>query len=250
MKVHYLHKYLRQPEHPITITVVGCGGTGSYVVTQLAKMALALEELNGIQIHVTVIDDDIVEKHNTCRQLFSKSDIGLYKSNVIVSRVNRFFGLDWVSVPKKINDTLNTNIVITCVDNVKARRIFRDTRSIKSNKIHEPFKRRYYWMDFGNSKDYGQYVLSSFVSIPQPNVNQETESKMKNLFELFGNIKEVKDEPSCSMAQSLNEQDLFINLQLATAGVNLLWKLLKEHRINYQGQFLNSSTGNTRPINI
>jgi tRNA A37 threonylcarbamoyladenosine dehydratase len=50
---HYLDPYLMAPVHPVTITVIGCGGTGSYVTTQLAKMAVALRELKDIELFVT-----------------------------------------------------------------------------------------------------------------------------------------------------------------------------------------------------
>jgi len=241
------------PNHPITVTVIGCGGTGSYVVTQLAKIAVALKALRDIQMRVIVCDDDKVEAHNVGRQLFSESDIGQYKSNVIVSRVNRFYGFNWKSGTERMNYVPPCNIVITCVDNVKTRRMIRDLKYKKHNKNCENYQRYMYWMDFGNSKDYGQYILSTFGSINQPDCNTPGDSHhytLPNVFDLYGRMKEVPNEPSCSMAESLSEQDLFINLQLASAGINLLWKLLKEHQISYHGQFINSGTGDFRPIKI
>lgn len=238
MKKHELHEYLKAPTHPITILVVGCGGTGSYVVTQLAKMQVALAELRGIQIEVMVMDDDIVESHNVGRQMFSPSDIGHYKAEVIVSRINRFYGLEWQHSLKRFDGELKDNIIISCVDNVATRMMIKSEMDISSTSrnLHE-WSEALYWMDFGNSKDTGQYVLSN-------NIN------LKDTIELFGEMEDKPDEPSCSMAESLNQQDLFINLQLATSGVNLLYKLLKTGSISYQGQFLNTETGFTRPILI
>ena len=242
---HFIDSYLMAPVHPVTITVVGCGGTGSYVVTQLAKMAIALRELKDIELFVTVIDDDKVEEHNIGRQLFSPSDIGHPKANIIVSRVNRFYGLDWITKIERVTKRIDSNIVITCVDNVATRKLIAKATGSVTGDHNQMF----YWMDFGNSKDYGQYVLSTFNEINQPpSLDGQTISKLPNIFDLYGKMKENKAEPSCSMAQSLEEQDLFINLQLATAGISLLWKLFKDHSIEYQGQFLNIQSGNTSAI--
>jgi len=245
MKYHYLEKYLMAPTHPITISVIGCGGTGSYVVTQLAKLAVALYETRKIDLSVTVYDNDVVEAHNVGRQLFSPSDIGRNKAEVIIERVNRFYGFNWESKNEKISESPKNNIVITCVDNVKTRKLIKK----RAHPMFTDHRSQFYWLDFGNSKDYGQYVLSSLYKIDQPKGDYFV-GKLKTVFELFGKMKEDKSEPSCSMLESLSKQDLFINLQLATSGIGLLWKLLTEHRISYQGQFLNLNTGHTHPILI
>lgn len=247
-KTHFVDKYLMNPQHPITVAVIGTGGTGSYVVTQLAKICVALYELKGIMLHVVAYDDDKVEKHNCCRQLFSESDIGEYKSNVIISRVNRFYGLQWESHTQKIKTCPEANVIITCVDNVKTRQIIRKT-SIRNNNKRTDYKTRIYWMDFGNSRDFGQYVLGTFSKLEQPKVS-DTIGKLKNIFDIVPDVKDDPTEPSCSMAESLQQQDLFINLELAVKGCGLLWKLLKEHRIEYHGQFINQETGYVRPILI
>jgi PRTRC genetic system ThiF family protein len=244
---HYLDPYLMAPVHPVTITVIGCGGTGSYVTTQLAKMAVALRELKDIELFVTVIDDDKVEEHNIGRQLFSPSDIGHFKANVIVNRINRFYGLDWTTKVERVSECVDSNIVITCVDNVATRELI----AANHNSKRDDHEKRFYWLDFGNSKDYGQYILSTLTDINQPpTLDEEPVAKLPNMFDLYGEVPEKPNEPSCIMAQSLEEQDLFINLQLATTGISLLWKLFKEGFIEYHGQFLNITTGNTSPLKL
>lgn len=252
-KTHFLERYLMNPSHPITIAVVGCGGTGSYVVTQLAKMALALWELKEIQIHLVVYDNDKVEPHNVGRQLFSKSDVGEFKANVIVSRVNRFFGLRWESVTERLEVCPTANIIISCTDNVASRRMIHRSLKNKNKKVGgddiQEFAHRFYWMDFGNSKDYGQYILATFGKIVQPDI-ENVVPKLRSVIDFYPKMKDVPEEPSCSMAESLQQQDLFINLTLAVNGIGLLWRLLKNHQIDYHGQFINLETGITRPIKI
>ncbi len=250
-KKHYTAAYLMNPTHPITISIIGCGGTGAYVVTQLAKISKALSQLSNIELSVKVYDDDIIEDHNVGRQLFSESDIGHNKANVIVSRVNRFYGLNWEAHIEKIEKyNGGSNILITCTDNLESRKMIHDWKIENFDKnSNREYEYCMYWLDFGNSKDYGQHILSTFGEIEQPKI-RNTQPTLPDMFDMFENIKEDKTEPSCSMLESLNQQDLFINLNLAVSGIGLLWKLLKDHQIEYQGQFLNLSIGKTTPILI
>ena len=41
-KIHYTDNYLLKPYHPVTVFIIGAGGTGSQVVTNLARMNAAL----------------------------------------------------------------------------------------------------------------------------------------------------------------------------------------------------------------
>lgn len=54
-KIHYTDKYLLSPYHPVTVFVVGAGGTGSQVVTNLARMSMALQSLGHPGLHLTVL---------------------------------------------------------------------------------------------------------------------------------------------------------------------------------------------------
>ena len=40
-KIHYTDRYLLNPHHPVTVFVIGAGGTGSQVATNLARMSIA-----------------------------------------------------------------------------------------------------------------------------------------------------------------------------------------------------------------
>ena len=44
-KVHFIHNNLLDATNPITINLIGAGGTGSQVLTALARMHQALVEL-------------------------------------------------------------------------------------------------------------------------------------------------------------------------------------------------------------
>ena len=91
-KIHYTDQYLLNPYHPVTVFVIGAGGTGSQVVTCLARMGMALQALGHPGLHVTVFDPDTVTEANIGRQLFSEAETGLNKAVALVTRINRFFG--------------------------------------------------------------------------------------------------------------------------------------------------------------
>ena len=56
--------------------------------------------------------------------------------------------------------------------------------------------------------------------------------------------------PSCSLAEALGKQDLFINTNLANAGLAILWKMFRELHIKNHGCYVNLETGVTNPIKI
>lgn len=89
-KIHYTDNYLLKPYHPVTVFIIGAGGTGSQVVTNLARMNAALQASGHPGLHVTLFDPDTVTQANIGRQLFSEAELGMNKAIAAVTRVNRF----------------------------------------------------------------------------------------------------------------------------------------------------------------
>ena len=54
-KIHYIDNYLLSPHHPVSVHIIGAGGTGSQVATNLARMDMALRALGHPGLHVTVL---------------------------------------------------------------------------------------------------------------------------------------------------------------------------------------------------
>lgn len=251
-KVHYTEKYLLDPTHPITISLIGAGGTGSQVLTSLGRINHALLALGHPGLYVSAYDNDDVSEANIGRQLFSESDIGLNKANVLITRMNRFFGTDWKCIPKLYGNGQEEpeNIIISCVDSVKSR--LQISKAI-DGKSGIDYQRRLYWLDFGNGTNFGQVVLGTLAEIQQPKSEKyEVISNLKTVTELFDfSIVNEKDSgPSCSLAEALRKQDLFINSTLSQLGCALLWKLITNGMIDYQGIYLNLDTMNVNPIKL
>lgn len=98
-RVHYTDSYLINPQHPVTVNLIGAGGTGSQVLTCLARLDITLRGLGHPGLFVTLYDPDIVTESNIGRQLFSISDVGLNKAQCLITRINNFFGNDWKAFP-------------------------------------------------------------------------------------------------------------------------------------------------------
>lgn len=260
-KIHYTDYYLLRPYHPVTIFVVGAGGTGSQVITNLARMDTALQALGHPGLHVTVFDPDVVTEANIGRQLFSEADLGQSKAMAIVTRINRFFGSTWVAeschYPPHRQDKENpklANVIITCTDNVRSRlelwRYLKEYREISVSNDKSPI----YWMDFGNAQATGQVIIGTVRNkiqqplskeyMPVPKMNVITEEVN------YSTIKEKDSGPSCSLAQALEKQDLFINSMLAQVGCDILWRMFKEGRTLYRGAYVNLNTLRVNPIPV
>jgi PRTRC genetic system ThiF family protein len=244
---HYTAPYLLDPLHPITVAVIGAGGTGSQLLTQLGKMHGALRALDHPGLYVTVYDDDTVSEANLFRQMFPAHDLGANKAVSIVTRLNRFFGLQWQAIPERYNGSLH-NIIITCVDTAKAR-IQIAKRIYRKKSYYRDQERCFYWIDAGNNKTRGQVVLATVERITGCNYrdkraeNTDHVPVLPNILELFPDIEAhdnaAEQGPSCSLAEALGKQDLFINTLASTYAPQLLWTLFTQGRTQVQGAFFN-----------
>ena len=252
MKYHYLAQYLASTQHKIVVGVVGCGGTGSHVLTNLAMTNKALIGLGKQPLHVCAYDDDIVEEHNIGRQIFSPADIGQNKAAVLVTRINRYFGFDWESRDVRFtkgmgrNEVTSINILISCVDSVASRKGIADyiIPHARKESMNNQFT-LYYWLDAGNSYHSGQVIMGTVSP------GQAPKGSIKELpvwTQEYKGVRDKKEEPSCSLAESLGRQDLFINKIMATYTTDMLWQLLKNYRIHYRGIYVNLESMKTQPI--
>ena len=155
---------------------------------------------------------------------------------------------------KDCMDTRAGNIILTCTDNKASRlevwRILKGRRHPGYTAEGTPL----YWMDFGNAATTGQVLIGtikdnipqpvsdSFVSVPRMNVITEEVD--------YSKVKDKDSGPSCSLAEALEKQDLFINSMLAQVGCEILWKMFREGRTLHRGAYLNLETLRVNPIPV
>ena len=260
-RVHYIDNYLINPQHPVTVNIIGAGGTGSQVLPGLARLDVTLRALGHPGLFVTLYDPDIVTEANIGRQLFGYSDMGLNKAQCLVTRINNFFGNDWKAVPDIFPAMLKNacrdnmaNITVTCTDTIKSRLdLWKILKSVYIPEYHDDIT-PLYWMDFGNTQTSGQVVLGTVPKkIKQPASQlYETVGSLKVITRLvkYARVKEEDSGPSCSLAEALEKQDLFINSTLAQLGCDILWKMFRKGMIEHHGVFLNLETMKVNPIMV
>lgn len=252
MTVHYTSSYLLNPPHRITVDLVGLGGTGSQVLTGLARMSEALVATGHPGLFVRAWDPDIVTEANIGRQLFSSADLEQNKAMVLITRINRYFGFDWEAQSRKYTGKEQSNILITCVDTAKAR-LDISSRLAKDSHKGQPTDTLYYWLDIGNLHKTGQVILGTIMPVRQPKATDKTSAALTHVVKKFPQLAKIKEDlqgPSCSLAEALTKQDLFINSTLAQFGCNLIWKLFREGMIRYHGCYVNLDSFIVQPIKI
>lgn len=232
-------------EKKVRITVVGCGGTGSAIAAGLPHLhqaMLASGHPHGLD--VTLIDGDRISRTNCVRQPFSESEIGLYKSTVLATRINLFWGLGWKAMTAFMDESWGqeTDILIGCVDTRAARKAMTRTQT---------FWNCFYWLDLGNNADSGQFVLGQ----PENSRNKSVQLRLPTAAELFPELVDPKLDrkdflPSCSALEALERQEPFVNQTLAYQALAMLARLFRYGRLNYHGSFVNLRKGRTTPIPI
>lgn len=260
--IHFTANYLLQPTNPVVINIIGAGGTGSQLLTALARMHHSLLALNHPGLFIQLFDDDKVTTANLGRQLFATCDIGHYKSVILVNRVNRFFGTAFKAIPLKFNKANwhklpqqgAAGITISCVDTVQARFEIADIlQNIPSEKLNQQYK-PFYWLDIGNSQHTGQAILSTIEKIPQPTSKKYTPvTALPMVTEQYRSLLQQATEdntPSCSLAEALLKQDLYINSTLANMAASLLWSMLREGMTTRRGFFLHLRDFKMQPLPV
>lgn len=262
LKVHFIDNELLTPANPVTVNLIGAGGTGSKVMTALLEMNYSLIALGHAGLQVRLWDDDIVTEANLGRQRFAECETGLYKSVALINRANRWSGTNWKAETQKFErdrsgdmpDNASANIFITCVDSVKAR--FEVAEILrKQSKKHYHRNQPKYWLDIGNSQYTGQALLATISKISQPRSKKyETTDTLPFVTDEFVDLlqqsEEQDDTPSCSLAEALEKQDLYINGSLAQMGCSLLWKLFRNGFTPYRGFFHHIGEFRSQPIPI
>lgn len=233
-----IRTYLIRPAFPLSIHVIGCGGTGSHFIMLLARMMWAYNKIyERRRVSVVLWDGDTVSETNISRQSFIPDELHLNKAEALVTRYNQMYGFEWIAKPDYFSEREfakmgPANIYISFVDKVNARKAinkcFKSKQEFKSLDDYE--NAMLMWIDAGNSSNksnvfcslYGQYTI----------------------IDKYPNLKDLPDAPSCSTAEALTQQNLFINVFTADIAASILWDAIYEAKslpniVYFNSQFLN-----------
>ena len=257
--IHYLPSSLLNGA--IQVALIGAGGTGSRVLEQLVNLNRAMVALGHPGgLNVTWIDDDIVSEAHVGRQAFDRSDVGQHKASVLINRANMALGdrqwrCELARVSKDGEDLLRRcDLVIGAVYTRKAR------ASIVHAIEHANAYRDYgtYYLDTGNRANDGQVILGQVMPLLSKRQTKQVgqESRLPHIGELFPELVDPQldsqqdDMPSCSLAEALTKQSLFVNPAMSLFAMNLLWQLFTKGKLEHHGAFINLETSTVRPLPI
>ena len=228
---HATSKELRS-DYPVPVDLVGCGGTGSLMLNHLLNLHLALRSRNRPGLCVRVFDPDTVSAANIGRQRFYAGDRGRNKAVVSVNRINLAYNVEFEAYPEQYRHLMSAAVVISCVDSRRSRRDI----------IRCCCERPAYHLDCGNGADFGQVAIGNGKEIAWP---------QQRFLELFDpRLDSEADGPSCSLAEALEKQNLYVNVFAAALAAQLLESLFLEGGLDYAGAVFNLKSFKTVPLPI
>ncbi len=228
----------------VSITQVGCGGTGSHLASGLVAMGQALAA-QGIALELLLVDPDVVEPKNVGRQLFAAADVGRPKAQVLAERLNAAYGTK-VGAGVWALDAAHTvdlaeysyqpdvrHLVVGCVDNPAARAQIAHAVGGAHGRL--------WWCDCGNDHTSGQVALGNTTDVralkgsialgltdrlPAPNVVYP---------DLTQSVKMAppKRRVSCAELMAAGEQALMVNRVMAAWTATLLADFLVTRTLKY-----------------
>ena len=124
------------------------------------------------------------------------------------------------------------SIIISCVDS-------RTSRAEINSYLPESGP---YVIDAGNDDSVAQCLIG--------NGSEQLPYPYQILPELIDTAIKEKNRPSCSLAESLEHQGLFMNQWTATTVLELIWQLFRKGGLDIAGFYINLQTGRMNPVPI
>lgn len=224
----------------VYLTIVGCGGTGSQLASNMARLAYHMAHSGGPTIHLQMVDMDTVGHENIGRQLFAPQEVGLFKSDVIAARLSAWLGLEVVSssnpiaetnLTKRVNSNDSMRIIIGCVDNNQAR-----------HDIGEVAKKyKGWWVDCSNGRYSGRVLVGNdwgtdgvrvdpwgHVScVPFPSVQEPDLADLSDV--------ETDNNENCATLALAGDQSLFVNQTTANIASEIVRGMIETKRLERMG---------------
>jgi PRTRC genetic system ThiF family protein len=220
----------------VRIYVVGCGGTGSFLVPHLCRLANWFDAA-GKQISITLIDFDRIESKNLYRQNFCQAELGYNKAQALAVRYKAMFpNLKIGAIEHQVSaislDRSTPTVVIGCVDNAAARKSIEELMIEYSSLMAHGFSQiPCWWIDCGNDYTHGQVVIGNWYSVElddyilEPATCTTLPLPTIQYPELLLQIDE-NETLSCAEQALLSGQSLNLNSQMAIAAGEMVHQLL------------------------
>lgn len=232
--------------------IVGCGGTGSFLVQLIVRIAEDLIR-SGKPTRITLVDPDRVEAKNTIRQCFCEAEIGRNKAQTLAIRYSLAHNIEIEAIPSTFQphwmiyqsywgDRANTlTVLMGCVDRASGRRSLH--QALDYNRYQNQPK--VWWIDAGNGNRHGQVLVGASLST-NPNDYRFTELGCLSLPSpsiqapelLVDKPEELQENRlSCAELAQLARQSLVVNAQAATIAADLALDLVNGELTRFAAYF-------------
>ena len=243
----------------LSLVLVGCGGTGSWLAPAVVRVARLLQETQSKKVGLYFVDPDIVEEKNVYRQNFCQAEVGQYKAETLAWRLGAAWGMEITSIAKTLKDAKDTminrfyarkaTIMIGCVDRPSARNEIQYCLERESNG---------WWLDCGNEANTGQVLIGTddrkpkdafslpgfcswlpLPSLQHPELVEERDSAAAEMPGL-----------SCAEMALRDNQGLAINQRVAAEAADYLVRLLITKDLQKMATYLDLASGSARSVYI
>lgn len=220
----------------IRVYLVGCGGTGSFLVPHLCRIANFLHS-TGRTITITLVDFDRIEEKNLWRQNFCPAELGYNKAQALARRYKTMFPKLNLGVVEHYVEQVSLNgafptLIIGCVDNPRARKNIEELMIAHSSLLaHNLSREPCWWIDCGNSYTYGQVAIGNWYSVELDDYILEPATCVRLPLPSiqYPQLLKQNQEPenvSCAELAMLNGQSLNINSHMAIVASEMVHQLL------------------------
>lgn len=253
----YNQEYLSNEGLDYHFIIIGAGGTGGYLIPNLARM-VSIKNGEGADHQVTIVDADRVEQKNLLRQNFTDSDIGKNKAAVMAGRYGRafkqtfYFIEEYIENYTQIVDIIESEnkipVIIDCVDNNKTRFIIEEARKsyMRTNPRFDVLV-----ISSGNEEFAGQVIFSYELSernkyhyerIGEIEDGVYMKHESPSLIDIFPNMKigKLPDEESCAEQAISAPQNIHTNMTAADIQFGFINRLLNKEKIDILAVFFDS----------
>ena len=216
------------------IIVIGCGGTGSFYIRDMARLVSSLK----YKPEILLVDGDVVESKNLIRQNFVSVDIGKNKADVQAGRygglgVKMAFRGEYLASKdqlKEMGGTFENVLLVSCVDNIKTRLLIREA-------LAEVTPAQMFWIDCGNEEESGQVILSVKSGTWVADTIKAGLYPTPDVFDLYPELIEraqkdkLPTEMNCAEMAVASPQFGFVNGTAAMLAINFTHRLLTQGQI-------------------
>jgi molybdopterin/thiamine biosynthesis adenylyltransferase len=136
------------------LTICGVGALGSHLADNLARQGFE---------QIRAIDRDRIEEHNVSTQIYSESDVGAWKVDVLRQRVFRATGIEIEAIRKELAERTvrsllqDGGLIVDTLDNSTSRRLVQEQcRLLQLPCLH-----------VGLYADYGEVIWDERYRVPQ-----------------------------------------------------------------------------------